>query len=454
VQLFEHPERLLVAASLVFGLGMAAVTPPFQVPDEPDHFQRAYLVSEGRLRLRPSDQYRAELPASLPRLSATLLGQMPFPSRVEIAPRAVLDALAVPLAPERRETVFMPSSLQYTFVPYVAPALGIAVARGLGAPALALLYAARLGNLIAGTLAIYAAIRLLPALRWPAVLAAMMPMTLALRASASVDATTICAAFLATAATARLIWGTSAPRRRELVALLGSTAVLCASKPPYLPLALLVCLVPAERWPARRRAPLLAVYFAALAALAAWSVESASRTVGLIYPGGGVDPEGQIAVMLAHPFRFLQLVVIDYGLHGARYLRHFVGHLGWLDVGLPTAFLGAYLALLLVATVLDSDGEVRVTLRQRIFVGAVVVVCLVLVSASQYASFTPLGAAAINGIQGRYYIPLAPAAMWALRDGQLAPSIASRAMPAAVATFVALAFALAVRALLEQFYGI
>lgn len=452
MKLLDRPDWFFAAASLIFGLVLAAVTPPFRVPDEPDHFFRAYLVSEGQLRLRPSDERLVELPASLPRLSAELLGEMPFPPDAKLAAGQLRDALARPLAPEQRVTVFMPSSLQYTFVPYVAPALGIAVARRLGAPALGLLYAARLGNLIVATLAIFAAIRLLPALRWPCVLVAMMPMALALRASASVDATAIAAAFLLTGAAARLTWGVGAVRRSEVWALMAGAAVLCASKPPYLPLALLVCLVPATRWSFRRRTALLIVYGVGLAALAAWSITSASRTVGVVYPGGDVDPSGQIRVMIAHPLRLLQLVATDYAVHTARYLRHFVGHLGWLDVALPTWFLAAYLALLLAVTVLDAEGGVRVTPLQRATVAVIVLGCLVLVSASQYSSFTPLGAAHIEGIQGRYYIPLAPAGMWVLRGGWAARRVPARAVPAAVGVFSVLAVVVAVRALVERFY--
>jgi uncharacterized membrane protein len=114
----------------------------------------------------------------------------------------------------------------------------------------------------------------------------------------------------------------------------------------------------------------------------------------------------------------------------------------------------AYLVVLLAVTVLDDEGGIAVSLPQRAMVAVIVAGGMFLVSASQYVSFTPLGAALVEGIQGRYYIPLAPAGTWVLRGGRLAPRLAPPAVPAAVAIFVVLGFALAVRALLERFYGL
>jgi Predicted membrane protein (DUF2142) len=41
------PDRLVLALGLAGGLLLVFVTPPFQVPDEPAHFFRAYQVATG-----------------------------------------------------------------------------------------------------------------------------------------------------------------------------------------------------------------------------------------------------------------------------------------------------------------------------------------------------------------------------------------------------------------------
>jgi hypothetical protein len=44
-----HPARLFLPFAIVFGLVMTFLTPPFQSPDEPAHFFRAYQVSDFKI---------------------------------------------------------------------------------------------------------------------------------------------------------------------------------------------------------------------------------------------------------------------------------------------------------------------------------------------------------------------------------------------------------------------
>jgi hypothetical protein len=193
---------------LLFGATFAIVTPPFQAPDETEHFDRAYRVSEGRLDLLPVPvRTAAPLPVSVHRIGE-VFGDLPFHPERRTSPRAILAALRIPLAPERREPVSFPGSLNYTCVPYLPQAIGIAAGRLFGAPALALLYLARLTNLLCGALAVAFAVRRLPAFAWLAAMVALTPMALSLLGSASADVTTLASSFVLVATVAKLAWGT------------------------------------------------------------------------------------------------------------------------------------------------------------------------------------------------------------------------------------------------------
>src|SRR4029079_8068336 len=56
------PERTVLVVGLLGGLLFVAATPPFQAPDEPNHFARAYQISEGVLFPRSGG---ADLPESV-----------------------------------------------------------------------------------------------------------------------------------------------------------------------------------------------------------------------------------------------------------------------------------------------------------------------------------------------------------------------------------------------------
>ncbi|HEY4595911.1 MAG TPA: hypothetical protein VIJ02_05875, partial [Thermoanaerobaculia bacterium] len=106
------PGRFVLVAVLLFGATFAIITPPFQVPDETEHFDRAYWVSEGRLDLLPVPvRTAAPLPESVHR-TAELFADLPFHPESKTSPRAILTAFQIPLVPERREPVSFPGSLK------------------------------------------------------------------------------------------------------------------------------------------------------------------------------------------------------------------------------------------------------------------------------------------------------------------------------------------------------
>jgi hypothetical protein len=194
-------------------LALTFLTPPFQVPDEPQHFFRAYQISEFSLRSggapgRAAGQgvgAGATLPASLPELVEHFMG-----SRAVLAPRPVRPtklratwAAAVPLDPGRRVFVDFSNTAFYTPLPYLPQAIAIAIGRWAGLGPLGLLYAARLLNGLIAVGITAVSLRLLPFGRLAACVAALLPMVHYEFASAAPDAALIASSFLFTALSLR-----------------------------------------------------------------------------------------------------------------------------------------------------------------------------------------------------------------------------------------------------------
>src|SRR5207244_1763028 len=106
----------------------------------------------------------------------------------------------------------------------------------------------RLANLLAWSALIVAALSLAPGLRWTFVLLSLMPMSLAQAASLSGDAMTmgVCFVFVAT------VWRFAADERPigagRLAALTALAAAVALAKSAYLPLALLVLMIPPAKF--------------------------------------------------------------------------------------------------------------------------------------------------------------------------------------------------------------
>jgi uncharacterized membrane protein len=426
-----RPVPFFLLAGLLFGLVFLFGTPPFQVPDEPGHFYRAYALSEGK----PWAERRAEglgavLPASLQELGTDFRDDF-HPGR-KLQPEEILRALRVPLDEERRAFTDYRTAALVSPVPYLPQATGIVIARGLGASVLGLLYAARLANLLVATALIAAGLRWLPSYSWLITMLALTPMALFLRASMSADALAAALAFLLAGAVARLAWGEGVHGRwRDVAVLTACAAALCLTKPVYVPLASLVLLIPSARFPGGRRGPALALFAAIIAAALALAMAAAGAADISIRPDAPVDEERQIQDALADPLRVVRILTQDYLQRGDRYMAQIVGQLGWLDINLPKPFLWAYLLLLGLLVLFDSGQRVEVRRWQRVLLGLMVLSTLALVSASQYALWTPYRADWVDGVQGRYFIPLAPAAAWLLhtRRFPVSPALLDRVLP-------------------------
>jgi uncharacterized membrane protein len=462
------PQRLLLALGLAGGLLLVFVTPPFQVPDEPAHFLRIYQVATAAAAVRRADGVLGfEMPESLPRLADLCVAGLVNHPELHLPPGTLGAAWRLPLAPERRAWLPATKLSQHSPFPYLAAAAAVALGRLLALPPLALLYLARLGNLAAALAIAWAAVRIAPVQRWLLALLALTPMAMFLRSSASADALTNALALLLVACLLALALrrapqhagadraaalsaahpgvgaarGTtsagqeSAPRPAgggrgvagapisggRVSWLLVTAFLLAAAKEAYCLLALLVFLVPPEPLPAsagapwrhaaRRRAAFLwAGGLAALLVGAGLSWWVAHRIATLPAPFAGVEPITQLRGVLAAPMHFAGLAAADYSQNAEMYAVGFVGNFGWLDTPLPFPLVILWGCLLLAAAVSASDPALALAAWQRCWAAAVLAASLLAISLALYLVWTPLGADFVQGMQGRYLLPLAPVA--------------------------------------------
>ncbi|MEJ1937713.1 DUF2142 domain-containing protein, partial [Nostoc sp. NIES-2111] len=243
-------------------LAMCLLTPPFQVPDEPQHFYRSYQLS--RLEIRPEvgdGRAGGSLPDSLPALVEQQLGTLEHHQLERRIPQRPLSetlaALDTPLAASQQRFVEFTGAALYAPSGYVPQALAMAAGRAAGFGPLGLLYAGRCANALA-TLALTAwALSLLSTGRLFAMVVAMLPMTQFMTASLSPDALTIAGGFVVAGCLQRFV-DTGRWQSAQQIVWLGAGPLLCGVKAVYLPVLLAVVVglldAPPGPAPARRRA--------------------------------------------------------------------------------------------------------------------------------------------------------------------------------------------------------
>lgn len=406
-----QPARLPVLICLVLGLlgtlPLVVLTPPFAVPDEPLHFDRAYQVSEGRFLAEVKDGVAGGMvPASLVALRRRFL-HFPAPGKVpDLVPHPLAETLAaraIPLAPARRAFVGFTGAAAYPPLAYLPQAAGIAIGRVFGAGPLVLLWLARLLNALTAVGLLSLAIGLMPFARLLALLCGLLPMAVFQYASASADGVVISGAFLVTAlelrALARGRW-----RGWEVAATALLGLFVCSTKPVYAPLLLIA--LPAALVPGQRRNQLLAlaaILLVAIGGAGAWFWDNAGR---LIAVNAQASLHAQAGFVAAHPFGFLAAMAASLEKWFNSYLVAMIGLLGWWAISLPPfayplAGIGFALGWLVA-------GRERVRIHPGVFAWWVLMFAgaATLIMLAMYLDYSPVGGTLIIGVQGRYFVPL------------------------------------------------
>jgi uncharacterized membrane protein len=409
--------KIVLILGAITGLALVVITPPFQVPDEGDHFLRAYQTSIFKLKL---ENRKGRIGADLP--NSLLSTKMLFDNLALNPSRKVDSSLyAHALALKDGENAFCSRILPYPPVAYVAQAIGLAIGRAISPSPIVGFYLARIMNLALFLLMIACAVRWMPAMKWGLALLALMPMTLYEAASVSADAYTIGISFLMIAFLLHCAAGNEILNAREISFMLAGTVLLSLAKPGYSPLVFLAFLIPRQRFETGVRK--FSVISGMLILALAIGIFSVYAMRGLVLGPPGVDSAGQLRFILAHPVHYL--AILFRCIFRASQFGSFIGWFGWLELRLPLWIIIPY-GLLLIATAFEKR-RFFVNNRQWLLVAGLFALLAALIFTIQYLSYTPVGKRSIDSVQGRYFIPFAPLFLLLLNSRHISFSIDERA---------------------------
>jgi uncharacterized membrane protein len=402
-----RPPLVCFLLGLLGVVPMVILTPPFQVPDEPQHFYRAYQLSELRVGGIVRDGGAgAMLPSSLIELTDRFLGprghDLPRPITAQPLWGTWL-AFDQPLDPDRREFIDFSGALVYSPLPYLPQIIAIAVARWAGAGPLALLYVARLANVLVALALLSWAVRIMPVGREAVMVVGLLPMAAFEYASVSPDAAIIGTAFLFTAVALR---GQLRGRwtADEVAVAAVSGLVFCSLKPVYAPL--LVLALPAALTRGRMKHTLLVhaiILVVGLGGTVIW-LHFASSVWVLRFPGTSL--EGQANYIVTHPLAYARTIARSFWYDGGFYYYNLIGLLGWIILYLPS-FAYVLPAGALLLSVLAQPGDVprlpvyAVAWNTLLLGGSVA-----LSMTAMYLFTTPVEWWIVVRFQGRYFLPL------------------------------------------------
>jgi uncharacterized membrane protein len=403
--------RVFLVAALLGGLVLTVLTPPFQVPDEPMHFRRTVAIGQLDLFGRMEEgRVGSDLPDNLPALERTLLGDIPRNPDEKFSIEQFHETWSQ-RASSSEVFVGYPTAALFSPVPYLGGAVAVGLTLAADGPVLVAFYLARLVNLLLGVLLLWLAMRVAPELSRLFLLIGLLPMVLFLRSSLSADVLTLGFSWLLIALLARE-WSEeeSKPLTKNLTAM-----ALILTKPLFAIITLLGFIHPIRQRSWRE----LGLYFGSLTIAV---VIAAQITGSALVPyrfDAPTNPTGQMRRTIDEPIVVAGTVLRDAVMHAPRYAAEAIGRLGWLDAPLPFAGLALFAAALF-GTVFLTPAPRWLTPRLRIASLLTAVLGVLAILWSQFVLFTPPDTSAIEGTQGRHFLPLLPLpliAIMGLRSG-------------------------------------
>jgi uncharacterized membrane protein len=236
-------------------------------------------------------------------------------------------------------------------------------------------------------------------------LVALLPMNLFLAASLSADAPADCYAVLLLALVLRGLWNEDRLDWMHVLSMTTLCILLAFVKLPYVPLTGLVLLIPASRLGGLRKKLLFCGASVGLAFIVTllWS----SVVKSLYSPIHGANAPEQMTLLMEHPWTFPELAVRSFKIHFFGVAESFIGEFGFLDTQLPTWIYFTYPFALIGIALFDSENGGVLSGIQRGWIGLICLGSWALIMLSMFLTWTPPGENVIEGVQGRYFLPIA-----------------------------------------------
>ena len=408
-RLMHRVEIIFLVIAVTAGTFMVFSIPTSKIGfDEEIHFLRAYSLS-----VYPGAM---EMSHEMSRWFVSTEETWPYNVPDSIEEREAYSDFVNQVCSYKETEIHTPSGFTGMYTSgYLAQALMLKLVRKLGCPFILMYQLGRLANLLVYCVVMALAIRKTPCGKWIMAVIGLMPTTLFSACVYSYDATVNCFIYLALACFLNMLLTKDYKISLKDYLIMGAVFMFgCLPKSVYAPLVLLGLILPKRIFKDKKQMWLMKAGIAA----AFLFVISANILPTVIAPsdvgdirGGETSEAGQMSYVLGQPFAYAGVLLKNIFMTLQDYFAGtgVFGTLGHLSVS-PVSYLIYSLVIGVICTDTVSEGgrEKILSLKagQRIIIFLVCAFTVALVWTALYISYTVPGSQYIQGVQGRYYIPL------------------------------------------------
>lgn len=406
----EKIPKIFVFTALVLGIIYLFLSPLFTGSDEHNHYYRIYEITEGVLVTPTDEVVGSELPESLSKTFGAGSG-----NNTTIKYENINEMLNIKL--NRTNTIqygnlwtdSYSNTALYSPVQYFPHVLGFSLAKIFDLGPYLIGMFGRIFNLIFYVILGYFGLKLIPKAKMFYLLVLLSPNILQCATTLSADAFTNVIFLLLIALLFKICYSKDKLDRRKELLLLILCIIISLCKIVYLPVVFLVLLINSDKFKNGKKEKII---FSVLTILL-------SVIVGLLWMSytGGVFEIAYDKTALQKDFIFnnilnyLVVFVQTFANYIAKYIEClFVGTTMYHSQLEMPAFISFFYVILVVLALLKDNIKNKFNIPKRVAIGFVGVIIVGLISTAIYiqctAQYHSVGNSIIEGIQGRYFIPI------------------------------------------------
>lgn len=319
----------------------------------------------------------------------------------------------------------LPRAISIRIISHLPAAVGMEIGILLGLPTYWVMTLGKFCALMTYIFCGNIALKLMPVRKEILELTMLMPMCIQQAASLNYDGVLLPASFLLIAFLFYLKYEADQVGLREVLAVLLLLSCIAIVKLPYVMMGGLVFLIPVRK---------ISISLGRIKVTgdmlykARWIICLLCVAViaSIVYVGRNNMWIGIVCGSVANPIATIRLLGRTWLVWSEDLVLSFVGNFGWMDAPVAIWFAAAAIALFIVMamtkiTGFDDSPQYALTVRDRVIVCLVCAICIYLIAMSMVAFTVDYHSddwgrsiretLAISGMQGRYFIPLAPLVM-------------------------------------------
>lgn len=404
----ESIEKIFVGTAVIFGLLYMLVIPPYAVPDEQAHFVTAYNDSSeilGEETLKDGNLVVLQEKEILCDPS----GHYPTKERYVESVNGIFGKTYE----HSGESVLGGKVLDMPKISYAPQTLGITIARLLNFNGIQLFYMGRIFALLTYVVIVYWAIKIMPFAKMVLFVTALLPMSMQQAMSYSYDMLVNAISFFMIAYFFHLIYKKDKVEKKDILVLCICTAILAPIKVVYIVIIGMGILIPYQKFGTKIKK----WSYAFVLGMAGVIPTVITRIVSMADMIGGSQKNSDLlgyevyggVYFLQHLGELPRIFIETIQEMTSYYVDTMIGkQLGWLEIEIPPIIIEGFLILLLISVARKRGEKEIIQIGSKVWMGTLAFLCCIFTGFVLLISWTEVGQQVIAGVQGRYFLPIAP----------------------------------------------